>query len=72
MHSHHDPYRQYDENDPMIPFVQGIDPNKQQNQEVGMEVIRSSADQRIQHIRVRGNLADALGATSRETEGDND
>ena len=63
LHSYHNPYATYDEDDPNVLFVEGIDlENKEKNNNEALEVIRSSADQRIQHIRVHGNLADAFSA----------
>src|SRR5918996_2088188 len=62
--SYLDPYRQFDEDDPNIVFVEGINIEAREQGGNGVEIIRSStADKRIQHIRVRGNLADALRAT---------
>lgn len=37
---------------------------REQEEDTGVEIIRSStADKRIQHIKIKGNLADALRAT---------
>lgn len=66
LRAHHNPYQQFDENDTNVVYVKGINPDQDEQHEKSIEVIRSSADQRIQHIRVRGNLADALRATSSE------
>ena len=64
--SYHDPYRQFDEDDPNIVFVEGINQEaREQGRDTGVEkIIRSSitADKRIQHIKVKGNLAGALRA----------
>jgi hypothetical protein len=59
--SYHDPYRQLDEDDPNIVFVEGINIEARE-QEDGVEIIRSSADKRVQHIRVKGSPTKALSA----------
>lgn len=66
LHSHHDPYRQYDEEDPYIPFIKGVDVEDVAGDVEEVELVKSSPDRRVQTIRVRGSLAEALNAT-RET-----
>ena len=59
--SYHDPYKQFDEDDLNMLFVEGIDIESLEQEDGVEEIIRSStADKRIQHIKAKGNLADAL------------
>jgi hypothetical protein len=69
-HAGHNPYATFDESDPYQPFVEGIDieAREREAEGEGVEIIRSSPDQRVQTIRVKGNLADALHATSSTKE----
>lgn len=56
-------YPQFDENDPNMPFVDNIDVDKIAGEEDYIELVKSSPDQRVKHIRVKGNIADAIAAT---------
>src|SRR5919106_4569295 len=59
LRSYHDPYQQFDEDDPNIVLAEGINIQTRE-QEDGVEIIGSSADRRIQHIRVGGSPTKAL------------
>ena len=43
-----------------ILFVEGIDIESQDSEENGVQTIRSSADKRVQHIRVKGSPTKAF------------
>ncbi|HZA68327.1 MAG TPA: hypothetical protein VE548_01405 [Nitrososphaeraceae archaeon] len=60
--SYHDLYRQSDEDDLNILFVEGIDIESRDSEENGVQTIRASADKRVQHIRVKGSPTKALSA----------
>ena len=60
LRSHHNPYPTFDDGDPNIVFVEGVNPDQRDQQEEGIEVIRSSEDKRVQRLHVKGNLAKAL------------
>lgn len=56
-------YPKADEEDPDVPYAQAIqldEDNIGYTEEV--ELVKSSPDQRIKHIRVKGNMVDALSA----------
>ncbi|MGI0043384.1 MAG: hypothetical protein ACRD47_06705, partial [Nitrososphaeraceae archaeon] len=61
----HNPYQQYDEDDPNSIFVKGIDLDKHQDPEEDIEIVKSSVDKRVQHVNVKGSLADAISAMIR-------
>ena len=62
LRSHHNPYATFGDSDPNIVFVEGINPDQRDQQQEGIEVIRSSEDKRVQRLHVKGNLAKALSA----------
>lgn len=66
LRSYHDPYQQYDANDPNISFVEGIDLEAWERGAEEEQILGSSPDKRIQHIKVRGHLADAQPGTKRD------
>ena len=55
LHSYHNPYATFDEDDPNVTFVHGIDLEARDSEQQGIEIIKSSADRRVQHIRVKGS-----------------
>ncbi|MGC1133744.1 MAG: hypothetical protein WA941_13040 [Nitrososphaeraceae archaeon] len=58
-----DHYPTAEEDDIWLPFVQGISPDQEEDyDQQGVELISSSADNRIQHIRVKGDITKALSA----------
>jgi hypothetical protein len=61
-HSEHNPYATMDVDDSSLPFVQGIDPNREPEEDKGYEVTYQSGDKRIEHQRVKdmGKLMEAL------------
>ena len=56
-------YPVWDENDPNLPFVESINVDELAGEADHVELVKSTSDRRIQHIKVKGNLADALAAT---------
>ena len=63
--SYHDPYRQFDEDDLNIVFVEGLEIESRDSEENGVQTIRASADRRIQHIQVKGSPTKALSAMNK-------
>lgn len=58
-----DHYPTEDEDDVWLPFVQGIDLDHEEDyDQEGVELISSSLDNRIQHIKVKGDITKALSA----------
>jgi hypothetical protein len=55
-------YPEYDENDPNLPFVHSIDVDKLAGEAEVVEVVKTSPDQRVKHIRVKGSPVEALSA----------
>jgi hypothetical protein len=54
-------YHQFDPDDPNEPFVQGIDLDTTDEEDSpDIKIVKTSADQRVQHIRVRGSPDKAL------------
>lgn len=55
-------YATIDEDDPNLPFVQGIDPNREPEEDKGYEVTYQSGDERIEHRSVKdmSKLTEAL------------
>ena len=47
-----------------IPFVQGIDLDTKDEEDSDITIVRTSADQRVQHIHVKGSPSDALRLVS--------
>lgn len=63
LHAHHNPYQQFDQDDPNFTFVEGINIKERESEiEDGIEVITPSGDRRIQHVHVKGSVADPLSA----------
>jgi DNA-directed RNA polymerase subunit RPC12/RpoP len=58
-------YPVFDADDPNLPFVEAINPDaRDQEDPPDLEILRTSSDQRVQHIRVRGSPGDALRLVS--------
>jgi DNA-directed RNA polymerase subunit RPC12/RpoP len=55
-------YPIYEENDPYLPFAEGIDMDDIVEEEKDIQLISSSPDLRIQKIRVKGDISKALSA----------
>jgi len=56
-------YHQSDEDDIFVPFIEGINPDEQEDYDLeGVELVSSSADNRIQHLKVKGDITKALSA----------
>lgn len=56
-------YPVFDENDEGLPFVHSIDVDTLAGEPEEVELVKSSPDQRVQHLRVKGMPIDALRAT---------
>jgi hypothetical protein len=56
-------YPQFDENDPNLPFVHSIDVDKLAGEAEIVEIVKTSPDHRVKHIRVKGSPAEVLAAT---------
>ena len=52
----------FDDHDPMLPFAEGIEVDELAGESEDIELVKTSADHRIQHIRVRGLPSEALNA----------
>jgi len=63
-------YPQYDDDDPNIPFVSAvdIDDNLEEEDNPDFQVTKSSSDNRVKFIKVRGSPADALAMTKQHEE----
>jgi len=61
---HHDiaRYPKIDDEDINIPFIKSINIDDQQDSNI--EILRQSGDKRIQYIRIKGSLAEALSAVN--------
>jgi hypothetical protein len=57
-------YPTYEENDPYLPFAEGIDMDDIVEEEKDIQLISSSPDNRIQKLHVRGLPEKALRATA--------
>jgi ribosomal protein L37AE/L43A len=59
-----DHYPTTDEDDVWLPFIEGIDPDQEEEDydQQGVELVSSSADNRIQHLKVKGDITKALSA----------
>ena len=56
-------YPTYEEDDVFTPFIEGINPDQEEDyDQEGVSLISSSADNRIQHIKVKGDITKALSA----------
>lgn len=54
-------YPKLDDQDPNIPYMKGIQLDEEGIGEVEeVQLIKSSPDQRVQHLRVKGSMADAM------------
>jgi len=56
-------YPTAEEDDIFVPFIEGINPDQEEDyDQEGVSLISSSADNRIQHIKVKGDITKALSA----------
>ena len=56
-----DHYPTAEEDDIFVPFIEGINPDQEEDyDQEGVELVSSSYDNRIQHIRVKGDITEAL------------
>jgi ribosomal protein L37AE/L43A len=56
-------YPTYEEDDMFTPFIEGINPDREEDyDQEGVELVSSSYDNRMQHIRVKGDITKALSA----------
>jgi ribosomal protein L37AE/L43A len=58
-----DHYPTYEEDDMFTPFIEGINPDREEDyDQEGVELVSPSYDNRMQHIRVKGDITKALSA----------
>jgi ribosomal protein L37AE/L43A len=56
-------YPTYEEDDMFTPFIEGINPDREEDyDQEGVELVSPSYDNRMQHIRVKGDITKALSA----------
>lgn len=55
-------YAQFDENDPNLPFVHSIDVDRLAGEAEVVEIVKTSPDQRVKHIRVKGSPVEVMAA----------
>lgn len=55
-------YPQFDDNDPRLAFVANIDVDKLAGEEDYVELVKSSPDTRVKHIKVKGSPVQAISA----------
>lgn len=64
-------YPTFDENDPMLPFVKNIPIDELAGEEDYIELVKTTPDQRVKHIRVKGSPVEAIYAMKEADKNNN-